>query len=179
MDGVVKRAGRGRVVHPSPRAPTKKPSPGPASTAPRFPHEKASLLPRFFVLAPDPCLAGSGFCRAQELRPWRPDKAPPIIPPPRAEPVVPPSPAKSIATQLNDAYVSVFERVAPAVVVIDVTKKPSPSTATAIATCSPTSSISGPGGDSDASESPSSTTRDRRARGPGFVIESSGLHPHE
>ena len=48
-----------------------------------------------------------------------------VIPPPRAEPVVPPSAAKSIAQQLNDAYVAVFERVAPTVVVIDVTKKPS------------------------------------------------------
>ena len=37
---------------------------------------------------------------------------------------MPPSPAKSIAAQLNDAFVSVFERVAPAVVIIDVTKKP-------------------------------------------------------
>lgn len=48
---------------------------------------------------------------------------PSVIPAPRAEPVVPPSPAKSIATQLNDAFVNVFERVAPAVVIIDVYKR--------------------------------------------------------
>lgn len=53
-----------------------------------------------------------------------PDPAPPpVIPAPRAEPVVPASPAKSIATQLNDAFVNVFERVAPAVVIIDVYKR--------------------------------------------------------
>jgi serine protease Do len=51
------------------------------------------------------------------------EKPPSVIPAPRAEPVVPPSPAKSIATQLNDAFVNVFERVAPAVVVIDVYKR--------------------------------------------------------
>lgn len=53
------------------------------------------------------------------------EKAPSVIPAPRPEPVVPASAAKSIAQQLNDAFVAVFERVAPAVVVIDVTKKPS------------------------------------------------------
>ena len=53
------------------------------------------------------------------------EKAPAVIPAPRPEPVVPPSAAKSIAQQLNDAFVAVFERVAPTVVVIDVTKKPS------------------------------------------------------
>ena len=53
-----------------------------------------------------------------------PRKAPAVIPAPKPEPVVPPSPAKTIAQQLNDAFVSVFERVAPAVVIIDVTKKP-------------------------------------------------------
>ncbi len=53
------------------------------------------------------------------------DKVPAVIPAPRPEPVVPPSPAKSIAQQLNDAFVAVFERVAPTVVIIDVTKKPS------------------------------------------------------
>lgn len=37
----------------------------------------------------------------------------------------PPTAAMSVAKQLNEAYVSVFERVAPAVVVIDVTKKAS------------------------------------------------------
>ena len=61
--------------------------------------------------------------RAQETgRPISPEKAT-VIPAPRAEPVVPASPAKSIATQLNDAYVSVFEHVAPTVVVIDVLKR--------------------------------------------------------
>ena len=52
------------------------------------------------------------------------EKVPAVIPAPKAEPVVPPSPAKGIAAQLNDAFVAVFERVAPAVVIIDVTKKP-------------------------------------------------------
>jgi serine protease Do len=70
--------------------------------------------------------AAASSSRAQE--PARPpgvsaEKAPSVIPAPRAEPVVPPSPAKSIATQLNDAYVNVFERVAPTVVVIDVYKR--------------------------------------------------------
>ena len=82
------------------------------------------LSSRFLVLGLI-LMAGNGFCRAQELG-HATEKAPSVIPPPRAEPVVPPSPAKSIATQLNDAYVSVFERVAPAVVVIDVTKKAEP-----------------------------------------------------
>ncbi len=78
------------------------------------------LFPCLFVLA-SALRRRPSSCPAEERRP----KAPPVIPPPRAEPVVPPSPAKSIATQLNDAYVSVFERVAPGVVVIDVIKKPS------------------------------------------------------
>ncbi len=71
---------------------------------------------------------GVGLCRAQETGKLRPEKAPSVIPAPKAEPVVPPSPAKSIAVQLNDAFVSVFERVAPAVVIIDVTKKPTSET---------------------------------------------------
>lgn len=58
---------------------------------------------------------------AARLAPEAGDK--PFIPAPRTEPVVPPSPAKSIATQLNDAFVNVFERVAPAVVIIDVYKR--------------------------------------------------------
>ncbi len=49
--------------------------------------------------------------------------APSVIPAPRAEPVVPPSSAKSLATELNNAFVNVFERVAPAVVIIDVYKR--------------------------------------------------------
>ena len=76
----------------------------------------ASLL----VLA----LLSGGRCLGQE-NPRTPEKAPPTIPAPRPEPVVPPSPAKTIAQQLNDAFVNTFERVAPAVVVIDVIKKPS------------------------------------------------------
>ncbi len=70
--------------------------------------------------------AAVGLCRAQEPGKYKgQEKVPSVIPPPKAEPVVPPSPANSIAAQLNDAFVSVFERVAPAVVIIDVTKKPS------------------------------------------------------
>ncbi len=84
---------------------------------------------------------------------------------------MPPSPAKSIATQLNDAYVSVFERVAPGVVVIDVTKKPS-------------AEADGDGVFPDFffptgtrgtdSRSPQSTIRDRQSEGSGFVIQASG-----
>ena len=78
-----------------------------------------------FVLAAS--LLGSGTpvrCLAQEnsTRPNVGDKTS-SIPAPRAEPVVPASPAKSIASQLNDAYVSVFEHVAPTVVVIAVLKR--------------------------------------------------------
>ncbi len=70
-------------------------------------------------------LAGSPAAVAQETGKLASANAPAVIPAPRAEPVVPASPAKSIATQLNDAYVNVFEHVAPSVVVIDVIKKPS------------------------------------------------------
>ena len=75
-----------------------------------------------FVLSLAAC---AGLCRAQDGKSKVQEKVPSVIPAPKAEPVVPPSPAKSIAAQLNDAFVSVFERVAPAVVIIDVTKKPS------------------------------------------------------
>ena len=68
-------------------------------------------------------LLGGGDCLGQENA-KTPERAPSVIPAPRPEPVVPPSPAKTIAQQLNDAFVNVFERVAPAVVVIDVIKKP-------------------------------------------------------
>ncbi len=80
----------------------------------------ASVLCTFLVLGNAPFI----FCAAQETspRPAVADRSP-SIPVPRAEPVVPASAAKSIATQLNDAYVSVFEHVAPAVVVIDVQKR--------------------------------------------------------
>ena len=71
-------------------------------------------------------LAAALATAARAQVPSVPDKAPVIIPAPRPEPVVPPSTAKTIAQQLNDAYVAVFERVAPTVVVIDVTKRPSP-----------------------------------------------------
>ena len=70
-------------------------------------------------------LAGAFATAARAQVPSIPDKTPTIIPAPRPEPVVPPSTAKTIAQQLNDAYVAVFERVAPTVVVIDVTKRPS------------------------------------------------------
>ena len=68
-------------------------------------------------------LCGCSHCLGQENGKTA-EKAPSVIPAPRPEPVVPPSPAKTIAQQLNDAFVSVFERVAPAVVIIDVIKKP-------------------------------------------------------
>ena len=108
---------------------------------------------------------GSAASQAQE-------KAPPVIPPPRAEPVVPPSPAKSIATQLNDAYVNVFERVAPGVVVIDVTKKAS--SAVDGNDVFPDFFHQGPG-DSDAPGSPHrQPPSGLSSEGSGFVIQSSG-----
>jgi len=65
-----------------------------------------------------------GGVQGEKGRAAAPERAPvTTIPATRAEPVVPPSAAKSIASQLNDAYVSVFEHVAPAVVVIDVLKR--------------------------------------------------------
>lgn len=64
-------------------------------------------------------LTGASLASARDPEP----AAPPVIPAPRAEPVAPASPAKSIAAQLNDAFVNVFERVAPAVVIIDVYKR--------------------------------------------------------
>ena len=52
-------------------------------------------------------VSGRGVVRAQSA-PTKPgEKVPSVIPAPKAEPVVPPSPAKSIAQQLNDAFVSV------------------------------------------------------------------------
>ena len=126
--------------------------------------------------------ACAGFCRGQELGKVNertgsgkgPEKAPSVIPAPRAEPVVPPSPAKSIAAQLNDAFVSVFERVAPAVVIIDVTKKP-------------TSEAEGndyfhdflyrqaPDGEGSAPDGPGNGRRQKpQSEGSGFVIQSGG-----
>ena len=126
------------------------------------------LLSCFLVVA-FILVAGSLPGRAQDVGKAA-EKAPPVIPAPRAEPVVPPSPAKSIATQLNDAYVSVFERVAPGVVIIDVTKRPS---------------ADGDGSDvfpdffhqspGDGSETPSPHHHaGPSSEGSGFVIQSSG-----
>ena len=129
-------------------------------------------------------LLGVGVCRGQETGKLTErtspikgqEKAPSVIPAPKAEPVVPPSPAKSIAAQLNDAFVSVFERVAPAVVIIDVTKKP-------------TSENEGndyfhdfffrPGPDGEGSSAPdgpnASTRRQKpQSEGSGFVIQAGG-----
>ncbi len=127
--------------------------------------------------------AGIGLCRAQETgkltertSPGKgQEKAPSVIPAPKAEPMVPPSPAKSIAVQLNDAFVSVFERVAPAVVIIDVIKKP-------------TSENEGndyfhdfffrPGPDGEGSGAPDGPNNSRhqkpQSEGSGFVIQSGG-----
>ena len=82
----------------------------------------------FGLLAVSPCGGAQEPAKPSPAAPPEvralPDKSA-AIPAPRAEPVVPPSPAKSVAAQLNDAFVSVFEHVAPAVVVIDVSKKSS------------------------------------------------------
>ncbi|MBS0658785.1 MAG: trypsin-like peptidase domain-containing protein [Verrucomicrobia bacterium] len=73
------------------------------------------IRPRVFVpprlLAPVLALATAFPLLAQESK-ERPAPTP-----------APATPAMSVAKQLNEAFVSVFERVAPAVVVIDVTKK--------------------------------------------------------
>ena len=108
---------------------------------------------------------------AQGSGPKPTEKVPAVIPAPKPEPVVPPSPAKSIAAQLNDAFVSVFERVAPAVVIIDVTKK----------------SVAEGEGDSDlrdyffrqgqeGGDAPGNPDKYHKAQseGSGFVIQSSG-----
>ena len=116
-------------------------------------------------------LASSRLCAAQEPPKAPQEKVPGVIPAPRAEPVVPPSPAKSIATQLNDAYVNVFERVAPAVVVIDVTKK-----ATADAEGSdvfPDFFHGGPGGDAEA-PGVRHSPRGPLSEGSGFIIQAGG-----
>jgi Do/DeqQ family serine protease len=76
------------------------------------------------IRLPTRLLAALAFCAVASAQ--EPATPAPVIPAPRAEPVVPASPAKSVATQLNDALVSVFEHVAPTVVVIDVLKKLSP-----------------------------------------------------
>lgn len=85
------------------------------------------IRPRFFVsprlFAPVLALAVAAPLLAQESK--------------ERPPAAPPTAAMSVAKQLNEAYVSVFERVAPAVVVIDVTKK------------TPNRSVSGGGGGQD------------------------------
>ena len=97
-----------------------------------------------------------------------------VIPAPRPEPVVPPSAAKSIAQQLNDAYVAVFERVAPTVVVIDVTKKPS-------ADGDGTEYFpdffyhNSPDGNGNSPDAPGSRRSNRpQSEGSGFIIQSGG-----
>ena len=98
---------------------------GSVPSATRVPTADSTMTKRFL-----PCFlllvfVGQAVRGAAQDPPKSTEKAAAVIPPPRAEPVVPASPAKSIAQQLNDAFVAVFERVAPTVVVIDVTKKPS------------------------------------------------------
>ncbi len=105
------------------------------------------------------------------------EKAPSVIPAPRAEPVVPPSPAKSIATQLNDAFVNVFEHVAPSVVVIDVIKKPA---AEGDGSDSFPDFFRGPGGGNEDGSKGNGDTRTREQRllpseGSGFIIQASGF----
>ncbi len=101
-----------------------------------------------------------------------PEKAPAVIPAPRPEPVVPPSPAKTIAQQLNDAFVNVFERVAPAVVIIDVIKKPTGESETSDY-FPDFFSRQGPG-DSTAPDSSAGRRKPPQSEGSGFVIQSSG-----
>jgi serine protease Do len=106
------------------------------------------------------------------------EKAPSIIPAPRAEPVVPASPAKSIAAQLNEAFETVFEHVAPSVVVIDVIKKASGEADEPDAFPdffrSPGGSDDGKGGSPDTAPPP----RLRRllpSEGSGFIIQAGGF----
>ena len=102
------------------------------------------------------------------------DKAPPLIPAPRPEPVVPPSTAKTIAQQLNDAYVAVFERVAPTVVVIDVTKRPS-SDGESSEYFPDFFFHNGPDGSNPAPETPGTRRNGKpQSEGSGFVIQSGG-----
>ena len=97
-----------------------------------------------------------------------------VIPAPRPEPVVPPSAAKSIAQQLNDAYVAVFERVAPTVVVIDVTKRPSVEGESS--DYFPDFFFhNGPDGNGPAPETPGGRRPARpQSEGSGFIIQSGG-----
>ena len=128
----------------------------------------------FIAATVSPCQAQEPAKSSDRNAPGRvQEKASSVIPAPRAEPVVPPSPAKSIAAQLNDAFVSVFERVAPAVVIIDVIKKP-------------TSENDGndyfhdfffhpgPDGEGSTPDSPSGRRQKPQSEGSGFVIQSSG-----
>ncbi len=129
-----------------------------------LPHLLAGLISLFL---------GAGVSQAQNS-PKTPDKAPSVIPAPRAEPVVPPSPAKSIAAQLNDAFVSVFERVAPAVVIIDVAKKP---LADSDANDDLREFFFHPGPDNGGSgggDSPDKRQPKAQSEGSGFIIQSGG-----
>ena len=111
-------------------------------------------------------------CRAQTPGVKGGEKVPSTIPAPKAEPVVPPSPAKTIAQQLNDAFVSVFERVAPAVVIIDVTKKP-------VVDAEGDSDLrdfffrQGPDGGGDTPSAPDKRAK-AQSEGSGFIIQSGG-----
>jgi serine protease Do len=128
-------------------------------------------------------MAGSAVALAQEngkASPTAADKAPSVIPAPRAEPVVPPSPAKSIATQLNDAFVNVFEHVAPAVVVIDVIKKTSSEGEGSEAFPDFFRTPPGSGNDDGKGNAGSGDVQERLRRvlpseGSGFIIQASGF----
>ena len=116
-------------------------------------------------------LLGGGDCLGQENA-KTPERAPSVIPAPRPEPVVPPSPAKTIAQQLNDAFVNVFERVAPAVVVIDVIKKPMADGENS--DYFPDFFYRQGPGDSTAPDANSPHRAKPQSEGSGFIIQSSG-----
>ena len=127
------------------------------------------VFPRLFVGL---LLLGAGVAgRAQSPAPVKAgEKIPSVIPAPKAEPVVPPSPAKSIAQQLNDAFVSVFERVAPAVVIIDVTKRPLSSEGEGNEDLRDFFFKQGP----DGGDTPDKRTKPPQSEGSGFIIQSGG-----
>ncbi len=109
-------------------------------------------------------------CRGQDSNKAL-EKAPSVIPAPKPEPVVPASPAKTIAQQLNDAFVNVFERVAPAVVIIDVIKKPAGEGESS--DYFPDFFYHQGPGDSTGSD-PDGARRKPQSEGSGFIIQSSG-----
>ena len=118
---------------------------------------------------------GGSIGRAQTSAPAKvPEKAPSVIPAPRAEPVVPPSPAKSIAAQLNDAFVSVFERVAPAVVIIDVSKKAYSVADGAEGNDDLREFFFHPGPDGQGGDTPDKRAPKTQSEGSGFIIQSGG-----